>query len=134
VRIAGKGGPALGGGTPGDLFLVVRVKPHPLLERRGPDLYLDVPVTVGEAALGAQISVPTPDGSVRVKVPAGSQSGRLLRVRGHGVPELAGSGRGDLYLRVMVQVPPETAVESIKQAIESIDSAYPESPRKDLRF
>jgi len=74
VRVAGKGGAGHGGGPAGDLYIVVRVRPHPLLERRGDDLYLDIPVTVGEAAMGASITVPTADGSVRVKVPSGSQS------------------------------------------------------------
>ena len=99
VRVAGKGAPGQGGGPPGDLYILVRVRPHPLLERRDNDLYLDVPVTVGEAALGATVTVPTPDGEVRVKVPPGSQSGKLLRIRGHGVPALKGGTRGDLYIR-----------------------------------
>jgi len=134
VRVAGKGGPGHGGGPPGDLYLIVRVTPHPLLERRGDDLYLDVPVTVGEATLGGQITVPTPDGEVRVKVPAGSQSGRALRVRGHGAPHLSGGGRGDLYLRLMVQVPSDGAAERVKSAIETLESAYTGSPRQGLRF
>src|SRR5262249_55764543 len=94
-RVAGKGPPGSGGAPPGDLYIVVRVRPHPLLERRGNDLYLDVPITVGEAMLGATITVPTADGEVRVKVPPGSQSGRTLRIRGHGVPALKGKERGD---------------------------------------
>jgi molecular chaperone DnaJ len=133
VRVAGKGSPGFGGGPAGDLYLIIRVKPHPLLERRGSDLYFDVPVTLGEAALGGQITVPTPDGEVRVKVPPGSQSGRLLRVRGHGVPQLAGSGRGDLYLRLMVQVP-AAAAERVKDAINAVESAYDADPRQGLRF
>ncbi len=133
VRVAGKGGAGRGGGPAGDLFLLLRVKPHPLLERRGNDLYLDLPVTVGEATLGAQVTVPTPDGEVRVKVPPGSQSGRQLRVRGHGAPVLSGHGRGDLYLRLMVQVPAD-AGERLKQAVEAIESAYSGNPRQGLRF
>jgi len=134
VRIAGKGGPGGPGGAAGDLFLTIRVKPHPLLERRGNDLYMDVPVTVGEAALGGQITVPTPDGEVRVKVPPGSQSGRLLRVRGHGTPVLGAKGRGDLYLRLMVQVPGDGAPERVREAIHTIESAYSGNPRQGLRF
>ncbi|HUI28196.1 MAG TPA: molecular chaperone DnaJ [Candidatus Kryptonia bacterium] len=134
VRVAGKGGPGHAGGPAGDLYLIVRVTPHPLLDRRGDDLYLDVPVTIGEATLGAQITVPTPDGEVRVKVPAGSQSGRALRVRGHGAPHLSGGGRGDLYLRLMVQVPGNGAAERIKSAIETIESAYGGNLRQGLRF
>ncbi|MBI4518785.1 MAG: molecular chaperone DnaJ [Deltaproteobacteria bacterium] len=134
VRVAGKGGAGLAGGPPGDLFLVVRIKPHPLLERRGHDLYLEVPVTVREAALGATITVPTPDGELRVKVPPGSQSGRQLRLRGHGVPVLGSGGRGDLYLRLMVQVPPAEQAERVQAALDAIEGAYQSKPRAELRF
>ena len=132
VRVAGKGAPGQGGGPPGDLYIVVRVHPHPLLERRDRDLYLDVPVTVGEAALGATVTVPTPDGEVRVKVPAGSQSGKLLRIRGHGVPALKGDARGDLYIRVMIHVPVDG--EKVRDAIRTMDSAYEKDPRSGLRL
>lgn len=133
IRVAGKGVPGRGGGPPGDLYIVVRVQPHPLLERRGADLYLDVPVTVGEAALGATITVPTPDGEVRVKVPAGSQSGKLLRIRGRGVPALKGGGRGDLYIRVMIHVPVDGG-EKVRDAIQAVESAYGKDPRSGLRL
>lgn len=132
VRVAGKGSPGVGGGSSGDLYIVVRVRPHPRLERRENDLYLDVPVSVGEAALGATITVPTPDGEVRVKVPAGSQSGRLLRIRGHGVPALKGGGRGDLYIRVMIQVPTDDS--KIRDAIQAVESAYGKDLRSGLRL
>lgn len=133
VRVAGKGLPGSAGAPPGDLYIVIRVRPHPLLDRRGSDLYMDVPVTVGEATLGGTISVPTPDGEVRVKVPPGSQSGKLLRIRGHGVPALKGEGRGDLYARLMVQVPPASS-ENIREAIERLESAYGKDLRGDLRL
>ena len=123
----------MSGGAPGDLYIVVRVRPHPRLERRENDLYLDVPVSVGEATLGATITVPTPDGSVRVKVPAGSQSGRLLRIRGHGVPPLKGGARGDLYIRVMIQVPTDGNAK-IRDAIQAVESAYGKDLRSDLRL
>ncbi|MBI1816946.1 MAG: molecular chaperone DnaJ [Deltaproteobacteria bacterium] len=135
VRVAGKGQAGVAGGAAGDLYLVVRVQPHPLLDRRGNDLYLDVPVTVGEATLGATITVPEPDGEVRVKVPAGSQSGRLLRVRGHGAPLLGSKDtRGDLYLRLMVQVPSDGTAEGVKHAIETLEAAYTGDLRASLRF
>jgi molecular chaperone DnaJ len=133
VRVAGKGAPGRPGGPPGDLYIVIHVRPHPLLERRDNDLYLDVPVTLGEAALGATITVPTPDGDVRTKVPPGSQSGRLLRLRGRGVPALKGGGRGDLYLRLMVRVPVDDN-EKIREAIRTVDAAYGKDPRSDLRL
>lgn len=133
VRVAGKGTPGHAGGPPGDLYIVVQVRPHPLLERRGSDLYLDVPVTVGEAALGASITVPTPDGQVRVKIPAASQSGTLLRIRGHGVPALKGGERGVLYIRVMVRVPVDGG-EEVRAAIDRLESAYGQNPRADFRL
>jgi molecular chaperone DnaJ len=133
VRVAGKGAPGFAGGPPGDLYIVMHVRPHPLLERRGNDLYLDVPVTLGEATLGASITVPTPDGTVRVKVPAGSQSGKLLRIRGHGVPALKGAERGDLYIRVMVQVPVSDS-DRVRDAIRTVESAYEKDPRSGLRL
>ena len=133
VRVAGKGTPGVRGGPPGDLYIVIRVRPHSLLERRGSDLYLDVPITVGEAVLGGTISVPTPDGQVRVKVPSGSQSGRLLRIRGHGIPDLKGGARGDLYARLMVQVPVDGG-DRMREAIQTVESAYGKDLRSGLRL
>jgi len=133
VRVAGKGTPGRRGGSPGDLYIVIRVRAHPLLERRGNDLYLDVPVTVGEAVLGASITVPTPDGTVRVKVPPGTQSGKLLRIRGHGAPALKGRERGDLYIRVMIQVPIDGG-DKVREAIRAVESAYEQNPRTGLRL
>jgi molecular chaperone DnaJ len=131
VRVSGKGIPGRGGSPSGDLYIVIRVTPHPLLERRERDLYMDVPVTVGEALLGASIDVPTPHGQVRVKVPPGSQSGKLLRVRSHGVPNLKGEGRGDLYLRLLVQVPKQVG-DDVRKAAEVIDSVYSGDIRGEL--
>lgn len=133
VRVAGKGTPGRGGAAAGDLYIVIRVAPHPLLERRERDLYMDVPITVGEALLGATIEVPTPHGQVRVKVPAGSQSGKLLRVRSHGVPTPKGEGRGDLYLRLLVQVPTQSG-DDVHKAARIIDSAYSGDVRSELRL
>lgn len=133
VRVAAKGGPGTGGGGPGDLYIRVRVRPHPLLERKGDDLYLDVPITVSEAIQGARITVPTPERTVHVQVPPGSQSGRLLRVRGYGVPHLKGNGRGDLYLRLMIQVPDQTD-DSVRTAAAQLQSAYRRNPREGLKL
>lgn len=133
IRVAGKGAPGPGGGPPGDLYIVIRVRPHSLLERRGSDLYFDVPITVGEAVLGATIAVPTPDGELRVKVPPGSQSGRQLRIRGHGVPALKGGKPGDLYVRLMIQVPQDGG-DTVRDAVRAIDSAYGKDLRSGLRL
>jgi molecular chaperone DnaJ len=133
VRVAGKGSPGSAGAPAGDLFIRVKVRPHPLLERKGHDLYMDLPVTVGEAVLGASIEVPTPDGPVRVRVPPRSQAGRQLRVRGRGAPHLRGSERGDLYLKLVVQVP-DTEAPAAAEAARALDAAYARSPRSDLRL
>jgi molecular chaperone DnaJ len=131
IRLAGKGEPGLNGGPPGDLFVITRVTPSPLYERRGNDLYLEVPVTYAEAALGATVEIPTPDGSVALKVPAGSQDGRLLRVRGRGAPELKGSGRGDLIARVRLTVP-QKLTKAEREAIEALQKVSRENPREKV--
>jgi molecular chaperone DnaJ len=133
VRVAGKGQAGVEGGPAGDLYLRVQVRPHPLLERRGNDLYLDVPVTVSEALLGATVTVPTPSGDVRVKIPAGSQSGRQLRLRHRGVPALKGGEAGDLYLRVMIHLP-EGHADAVADAARTLESHYAENPRRRLRL
>ena len=133
IRLAGKGGAGIGGAPPGDLYIVTRVRPHPLLERRGLDLYLNVPVTVGEALLGATIDVPTPDGTVKLKVPPGSQSGSKLRLRGKGAPEMKGTKRGDLYVVLMVHVPTDGA-ERVREAVAVLEDGYARNPRADLRL
>lgn len=133
IRLAGKGGAGVGGAPPGDLYIVTKVRPHPRLERRGQDLYLEIPVTVGEAMHGATIDVPTPDGTVKLKVPPGSQSGRKLRLRDKGVPAMKGSGRGDLYVVLMVQVPTD-GTERVREAVTVIEDSYGRNPRADLRL
>lgn len=104
VRIPGQGGPSPNGGPSGDLVLVIHVRPHSLFKREGGDLHLDVPIRVSEAVKGTKVRVPTFDGPVSVKVPPGTNSGTVLRVRGKGVAR-KGRARGDLYIRFMVHVP-----------------------------
>ncbi len=131
IRLAGKGGAGRGGAPPGDLYIVTKVRPHPRLERRDRDLYLQVPVTIGEAMHGATIDVPTPDGTVKLKVPAGSQSGRKLRLRGKGVPAMKGGERGDLYVVLQVHVPPD-GDERTRDAVQALEASYQGSPRAGL--
>lgn len=129
IRLAGKGEPGYGGGPPGDLYVTTRVAVSPLYERRGVDLVLDVPVTYAEAALGASVDVPTPDGQIALKVPAGSQDGKLLRIRGKGAPKLNGSGRGDLLARLRVSVPTKLT-KAEREAIENLQRVSHENPRE----
>ena len=105
IRVAGKGEAGRNGGPAGDLFVVVHVEPSPLYTRRGDDLIVDVPVAYADAALGASVDVSTPDGPIALKVPAGSQPGKLLKVKGRGAPKSAGRGKGDLLARVKLTVP-----------------------------
>lgn len=104
IRLAGEGGRGSGEAPAGDLFLVVRIAPHPRYRLEGRDLHIDLPVSPWEAALGATIPVDTPGGEVKVRVPPGSSSGRRLRLRGQGMPNPRGSP-GDLYAEVAVMVP-----------------------------
>ena len=131
IRLRGKGEAGVKGGPAGDLFIVPRIRPHPLLTRSGRDLTMELPITVGEAVLGASVDVPTPVGVVKLKIPAGAQSGQRLRVRGKGVPAHGKNGAGDLYLHLMVQVPKNSLAREI---VDKIDQAYTEDVRKNLRL
>ena len=129
VRLRGKGAAGHHGGPAGDLFVVVDVEPSTLYERRGADLVLDVPVTYTEAALGASVEIPTPEGPVSLKVPAGTESGKLLRVKGRGAPRLNASGKGDLLARVKVTIP-KKLTKAEREALEGYSKVSRENPRE----
>ncbi len=130
IRLRGKGEAGFGGGPAGDLFVVTRVEPSKLYRRRGEsDLEIDVPVTFAEAALGATVEVPTPDGQVSLKIPSGTEDGKLLRIRGRGAPKLKASGRGDLIARVHLAVPKKLS-KAEKDAIEKLQQVSREDPRE----
>jgi molecular chaperone DnaJ len=127
IRLRGKGGPGRGG-SPGDLNVLVHVTPHPFFERRGDDIYINLPVTVGEAIRGAEVEVPTIRGPVRAKIPAHTLGGRTFRLTGKGVKK-KGGGYGDEYYRVEIHVPRDAPSD----AIEKIEAAYDANPRADLK-
>lgn len=105
VRLTGEGDVGEMGGPPGDLYVVVHVKEHPIFVREDYEVLCEVPVSFTQAALGAQLEVPTLDGKVKMKVPAGTQTGKVFRLRGKGIPHLHGGGRGDQHVRVVVETP-----------------------------
>src|ERR671931_107907 len=132
IRLKGKGEMGEGGGATGDLFVVTRVQPSKLFQRRGADLVVEVPVTYAEAALGATVEVPTPYGDrVSLKVPAGTQDGRQLRIRGHGATKLKGGGKGDLIARLRVTVPKKLTKKE-REALEELQKVSRENPREVL--
>jgi molecular chaperone DnaJ len=105
LRLAGEGEAGAQGGPSGDLYVVIHVKEHETFERQGNNLYASVPVTFAQAALGSEVTVPTLDGQEPLKVPAGTQTGTVFRLKGHGMPVLGGRGRGDLFVSVTVVTP-----------------------------
>ena len=105
IRYQGEGDAGRFGGPPGDLYIVLAVKPHKFFERDGNNLHCVVPVSFSQAALGAEITIPTLDGETKLKVPEGTQSGKEFSVRGKGIPYLNEHGRGDLIVQVAVQTP-----------------------------
>ena len=111
LRLTGEGEAGYDGGPPGDLFVVVVVRDHPLFERDGTDLHCEVPISFAQAALGAEIEVPNLEGKQKVDVKPGSQSGDLIRLRGRGLPRLGGGARGDIVARLFVEVPTKLNAE-----------------------
>lgn len=107
--------------------ITVHVRPHPFFERRGDHIYIDLPITIGEAVRGAEVEVPTIHGTSRIRIPAGTQSGRSMRLTGKGVKRK--SATGDQYVRIVVHVPPSLPDD----AVDAIEAAYPENPRVNLK-
>jgi molecular chaperone DnaJ len=131
IRLRGKGAAGVRGGPSGDLLIDPRIRPHQILTRTGRDLTMELPITIGEAVRGASVAVPTPSGTISVKIPAGAQSGQLLRIKGKGVAAHGQTRAGDLYLRLMIRLPKDALAHDV---VEKIDQAYGEDVRDDLRL
>ncbi|HWA78463.1 MAG TPA: J domain-containing protein [Polyangiaceae bacterium] len=131
VRVAGQGAPGAAGGQHGDLLLTIRVQPHPFFERSGLDLYLDLPITAGEAYRGAKVRAPTPDGPVTLTVPKHAQSGQVLRLKGKGVKRKGEVG--DLFVRFQIKLPSATSPE-VEKAIEALENAMTGDVRAGISF
>jgi molecular chaperone DnaJ len=137
IRLAGKGNAGTDGGAPGDLYLIIKVGTHPVFTRLGDDIFVTVPVTVSEAALGAKIEVPTIDthdggGRTQLKIPPGTQTGQKLRLRDKGVPNASREGvRGDEIVEVKIVVP-KVQDERSKEILRELAKLNPEDPRAEL--
>lgn len=132
IRLRGQGAPGVGKAPAGDLLMTIHVAPHPFFQRRGNDLIVRVPITLAEAVTGAKVDLPTPSGTISLRIPPRTNSGAKLRVRGHGVKPKTGSP-GDLYAEVQIVLPPvidDAAVEAIRK----LDEQHPANPRSDLRW
>ncbi|HEX8152068.1 MAG TPA: J domain-containing protein [Thermoanaerobaculia bacterium] len=127
VRVRGRGSPGAGGGTAGDLNVLIRVRKHPFFDRRGDDIYIELPITIGEAIRGGEVEVPTIHGPVRARIPAGTQGGQTFRLTGKGVKRK--DGYGDHYYKVQIAVPKELPAE----LVETIDDHYSGDPRANLK-
>ena len=122
IPIRGQGEPGVNGGSAGDLYIVLEVKPHKMFKRSGSDLYLEVPITFDQAALGAEITVPTLEDKVSYKVPAGTQPNTVFRLKGKGVKSVKTGRKGDLYVEVTLEVPNKLNARQ-KRAIEDMAKA-----------
>lgn len=132
LRFKGKGASGSNGGPAGDLYVVTRIKPHPYFVREGADVLLELPVSYSEVALGAQITVPTPDGSkVKIKVPPGTKDGAMFRIKGKGAPRLKGAGSGDLKVKVRIDVPKQLT-ETQREALAALAAEQTEDLRAHI--
>ncbi|MEJ2115007.1 MAG: DnaJ C-terminal domain-containing protein [Gammaproteobacteria bacterium] len=128
VRLVGQGSPGIAGGEPGDLFLEIEFKPHGIYHVEGKDVYLDLPVTPWEAALGANVKIPTPLGKLDLKIPSNSSGGRKLRLKGQGIP---GASPGDIYVTLRVMLPPAES-ETAKKLYREMEQKLAFNPRVEL--
>jgi molecular chaperone DnaJ len=114
IRLAGEGQPGINGGPHGNLYIKIRVKPHKFFRRRDRDILLDLSVNVAQATLGAEVEIPTVDGPTKLKIPSGTQPGKVLTIKGKGVPNLRSTGRGDQLVIINIDVPTHLTAEQRK--------------------
>jgi molecular chaperone DnaJ len=124
MRLQQEGQPGVNGGPPGDLYVVLKVRDHPFFERRDYDLHCTIPVNIVQAALGAELEIPTLEGVEPLKIPEGSQNGAQFRLRNKGVPRVNSQGRGDLYVHIHVQIPTKLTREQ-KKLLELLRDTLP---------
>lgn len=132
IRLRGKGSKGLHGAPAGDLIVLIHVRPHPFFERRGDDIHTEIPITIGEAIHGAQVEVPTVQGPVRARIPEGTQGGQAFRLSGKGVKRSKGTGYGDHYYKIQINVPREAL--SAKEHVDALEKLYPENLRANLKI
>jgi molecular chaperone DnaJ len=132
VRLAGMGNAGPRGAAPGDLFLITRIRPHPFFERKGDNLYCEIPITIAEAALGARIEIPTVDGPASMRVPPETSSGQTFRLSGKGVPHLKGGGRGDQFVTVKLTIPRGLDARS-QELLHEFARLNPPPTRRDMK-
>lgn len=132
MRFAGQGEAGAFGGPSGDLYVVLHVKEHPFFERDGNNIYCAVPVSITQAALGAEIRIPTLDGEHTLKIPEGTQSGTAFRIRHKGVASLNGHGKGDLFVEVRVQTPTKLTRRQ-RELLEELHGASPVENKLERR-
>ncbi len=135
IRLSGEGEAGRNGGPPGDLYVEIRVKPHKLFTRDGADLACEVPISMATATLGGEVELPTLDGHVSLKIPGGTQSGKVFRLRGKGVTTVRDARKGDLFARVAVETPVNLSAEQ-KELLEKFEESIrsggeKHSPRAD---
>ena len=132
VRLAGMGNAGVRGAPPGDLFLITRIRPHPFFERKGDNLYCEIPITISEAALGARIEIPTVDGPASMRIPPETSSGQTFRLAGKGVPHLKGGGRGDQFVTVKITIPRGLDARS-QELLHEFARLNPPPGRRDMK-
>ncbi len=131
IRIAGKGEAGSNGGPVGDLFIITNIEPHPFFRRVGDNIYLTLPVTISEAALGSKIKVPTVAGSTTVRIPPGTQCGQKIRIRGKGIKSLRTATPGNMFLEIMIQTP-ETRNTRVRELLRELSEYEDPDLRKHL--